>query len=60
MGQWVVEDVPTDQVTSFCRLQKAIGATECTGTEKEDGLSDVLVVFPDKESFSDHQGRLNG
>jgi hypothetical protein len=59
MGKWIVEDMPTDEVKGFCRLQKATGATKCEGTDKGGGLSDVLVVFPDKENFVDQKARTN-
>lgn len=54
MSQRIVTGVPNGRVASFCRMQKAAGATVCEPTDTGDGKSDVLVVFPDAETIDDH------
>ncbi|WP_375398755.1 hypothetical protein [uncultured Sphingomonas sp.] len=59
MSEFVVKGVPTGEVKSFCRLQRAIGATKCDGVDAGGGLSDVTVGFPDEEQFDDRKKRIN-
>lgn len=59
MSEFVVKGVPTGEVKSFCRLQKAIGATRCDGVDAGGGKSDVTVGFPDEEHFDTLKKRLN-
>ena len=54
MSERIVTGVPNDRVASFCRMQRAAGATVCEPTPAGNGKSDVLVVFPDAESIDDH------
>jgi len=54
MGKRVVTGVPNERVASFCRMQRAAGATVCEPTPAGEGKSDVLVVFPDAESIEEH------
>jgi hypothetical protein len=59
MGQRIITGVPNGEVTGFCRLQRALGATKCEPTDDGDGTSEVLVEFPDRESFDEHKERVN-
>lgn len=54
MSERIVTGVPNDRVASFCRMQRAAGATVCEPTPSGEGKSDVLVVFPDTESIDEH------
>jgi hypothetical protein len=59
MSERIVTGVPTDRVASFCRMQKAAGATVCEGTATGDGKSDVRVVFPDAQSIEEHDAEAS-
>lgn len=54
MSRRIVTGVPNERVASFCRLQRAAGATVCEPTPAGEGKSDVLVVYPDAQSIEDH------
>lgn len=59
MSEFVVKGMPTGEVTHFCRLQTAIGATRCDAVDAGGGKSDVTVGFPDEEHFDTRKKRLN-
>ena len=59
MSERVIRGVPTGETKSFCRLQKALGATKCEITDRTDGKSDIIVAFPADESFATLKARRN-